>query len=173
MWIWDKTDKNLFSYESFEVVKASFCAFNELFREQKVEKVSKEWWCRRSRRPQVVAKVSLAWAWQIRIVFFIKKILSNKFPKNFLIRVSTVILITSIAEKSWKGYDTKQIWVDIKDIVLKTLIAAESHIVSQLHKNCASQKNCFELFGFDIMLDKKSKVAFWFLTLFSNFNLSV
>jgi len=56
------------------------------------------------------------------------------------------------------GYDTKQIWVDIKDIVLKTLIAAESHIVSQLHKNCASQKNCFELFGFDIMLDKKSKV---------------
>ena len=97
------------------------------------------------------------------------KNLSKKFPKKFLIGVSTVILISCIVEKTWKGYDTKQIWIDIKDIVLKTLIAAESHIVSQLHKNCASQKNCFELFGFDIMLDKKSKV--FFLILIFNFKL--
>ena len=39
-------------------------------------------------------------------------------------------------------------------MVLKTLIAAESHIVQQVHKHCASQNNCFELFGFDIMLDR-------------------
>jgi len=56
------------------------------------------------------------------------------------------------------GYDTDKIWSDIKDVVLKTLIASESHIVTQLHTHCASQRNCFELFGFDIMLDKKAKV---------------
>ena len=46
----------------------------------------------------------------------------------------------------------------ISDVVLKTLIASEGHIVTQLHRNCANQRNCFELFGFDIMLDKKGKV---------------
>lgn len=56
------------------------------------------------------------------------------------------------------GYEKDQIWTDIKDVVLKTLIASEGHIVTQLHKNCANQRNCFELFGFDIMLDKKGKV---------------
>ena len=43
-------------------------------------------------------------------------------------------------------------------MVLKTLIAAESHIVQQVHKHCASQNNCFELFGFDIMLDRTGQV---------------
>jgi len=62
------------------------------------------------------------------------------------------------AELQKAGYDTDRIWVDIKDVVLKTLIAAESHIVQQVHKNCASQANCFELFGFDIMLDRTGQV---------------
>ena len=44
------------------------------------------------------------------------------------------------------------------DVVLKTLIAAEGHIVQQVHKHCASQGNCFELFGFDIMLDRTGSV---------------
>jgi len=62
------------------------------------------------------------------------------------------------AELQKEGYDTDKIWADIKDVVLKTLIAAESHIVQQVHKNCASQTNCFELFGFDIMLDRTGQV---------------
>ena len=81
-----------------------------------------------------------------------------------------------------QGYDTTKIWEDIKgknsfgplvmghfgplcdgnieflDVVLKTLIAAEGHIVQQVHKHCASQGNCFELFGFDIMLDRTGSV---------------
>jgi len=57
-----------------------------------------------------------------------------------------------------QGYDTVKIWEDIKDVVLKTLIAAEGHIVQQVHKHCASQGNCFELFGFDIMLDRTGSV---------------
>jgi len=57
-----------------------------------------------------------------------------------------------------QGYDTAKIWEDIKDVVLKTLIAAEGHIVQQVHKHCASQGNCFELFGFDIMLDRTGSV---------------
>jgi len=56
------------------------------------------------------------------------------------------------------GYDTVKIWEDIKDVVLKTLISAEGHIVQQVHKHCASQGNCFELFGFDIMLDRTGSV---------------
>ena len=40
----------------------------------------------------------------------------------------------------------------------KTLVASEQNIVTQLHKNCAKQRNCFELYGFDLMLDRKGKV---------------
>jgi tubulin polyglutamylase TTLL4 len=57
-----------------------------------------------------------------------------------------------------EGHNTDKIWEDIKDVVLKTLIAAEGHIVQQVHKHCASQENCYELFGFDIMLDRNGSV---------------
>lgn len=56
------------------------------------------------------------------------------------------------------GFNKDRVWGDIKDVVLKTLVASEQNIVTQLHKNCAKQRNCFELYGFDLMLDRKGKV---------------
>ena len=45
----------------------------------------------------------------------------------------------------------------IKDVIIKTLISVEPHIVSTTIR-CTKHRNvCFELFGFDILLDSKLK----------------
>lgn len=48
-------------------------------------------------------------------------------------------------------------WNGIKDICLKTLLAVEPTIMSQLQKNPTSRANCFELFGFDVIIDEQLK----------------
>ena len=45
----------------------------------------------------------------------------------------------------------------IKDVIIKTLQSVEPHIVSTCQR-CTKHRNvCFELFGFDILLDSKLK----------------
>ena len=41
--------------------------------------------------------------------------------------------------------------------MIKTVISAESNLVNLHYSNVASKYSCFELFGFDILLDSKLK----------------
>ncbi|XP_076161531.1 tubulin monoglutamylase TTLL4 [Ptiloglossa arizonensis] len=51
--------------------------------------------------------------------------------------------------------DPCMIWSKIKDIAIKTVVSAEPFIVKAWKKNALSTYNHYQLFGFDILLDKK------------------
>jgi len=56
-----------------------------------------------------------------------------------------------------EGIDHSVIWEKIKDLMIKTVISAESSMVTLFQNNVASRYSCFELFGFDILLDSRLK----------------
>ena len=49
------------------------------------------------------------------------------------------------------------LWSRIYDVVIKTLLCSESQVVQGLKKNMLHRTNCFELLGFDIMIDSDLK----------------
>uniref|UniRef100_F6XVE2 Tubulin tyrosine ligase like 6 n=1 Tax=Ornithorhynchus anatinus TaxID=9258 RepID=F6XVE2_ORNAN len=58
------------------------------------------------------------------------------------------------------GCDTVRVWKDIEDIIIKTLISAHPVIKHNYHTcfpNHAISSACFEILGFDILLDHKLK----------------
>ncbi|KAM7137535.1 tubulin polyglutamylase TTLL6 isoform 1-T1 [Macrochelys suwanniensis] len=58
------------------------------------------------------------------------------------------------------GYDTDQMWLDIEDVIIKTLISAHPIIKHNYHTcfpNHTVGSACFEILGFDILLDHKLK----------------
>ncbi|XP_068599864.1 tubulin polyglutamylase TTLL7 [Brachionichthys hirsutus] len=60
------------------------------------------------------------------------------------------------------GYDVAKFWGDVSELVVKTLIVAESHVL-HAYRMCrpgqppGSDSVCFEVLGFDIILDRKLK----------------
>ena len=55
----------------------------------------------------------------------------------------------------------EQIWANIIDLIVKTVISAESQILVLLKQHLKNRQSCFELLGFDIMLDEQFKL--WLL----------
>jgi hypothetical protein len=49
------------------------------------------------------------------------------------------------------------VFAHIKDVIIKTLISTEPHIVSSLNKCPGNRNSCFELYGFDVIIDKYLK----------------
>ncbi|XP_075244954.1 tubulin polyglutamylase TTLL7-like [Convolutriloba macropyga] len=60
------------------------------------------------------------------------------------------------------GYDTQKIWREIGEVIVKTLLVAEPHLIHQ-YRMCRpgvsplADSTCFEILGFDIFLDRKGK----------------
>lgn len=56
-----------------------------------------------------------------------------------------------------QGLNFNYVQAQWKDLIIKTLISVEPHIVTELDKNPTSRANCFEIYGFDVMVDDNQR----------------
>ncbi len=58
------------------------------------------------------------------------------------------------------GYDVDKMWQDIDDVIIKTLLSAHA-VLKHNYRTCFANhykgSACFEILGYDILLDKKLK----------------
>ncbi|XP_066184223.1 tubulin polyglutamylase TTLL13-like [Sylvia atricapilla] len=87
----------------------------------------------------------------------------NKHNENFIMDDtvgSKRKLSTLNAWMAEHSYDTSKLWADIDDIVIKTLISAHP-VLKHHYQSCFSNYTtgcaCFEILGFDILLDRRLK----------------
>ncbi|GAB5365179.1 hypothetical protein AAMO2058_001034900 [Amorphochlora amoebiformis] len=66
-------------------------------------------------------------------------------------------LSSLMQELTSRGFDHKKTWKDIQEVVVKTIIAHEQQVVSRIKEYGLSRSNCFEIMGFDILLDQDLK----------------
>ncbi|XP_037962826.2 tubulin monoglutamylase TTLL4 isoform X2 [Plutella xylostella] len=59
--------------------------------------------------------------------------------------------------KTEKQVDTDTLWANIKDLVIKTILAGEYSISALSKAHLQSRYNCYELFGIDVLLDENLK----------------
>jgi hypothetical protein len=55
------------------------------------------------------------------------------------------------------GIDMNLMWSRIYDLIVKSVLSGENHVFNAIKKTCIHRTNCFELFGYDIMLDSNLK----------------
>jgi len=48
-------------------------------------------------------------------------------------------------------------WSRIYDVLIKSIISGEANILAALKKTCIHRSNCFELFGYDVLIDSDLK----------------
>mmetsp|Transcript_15804 Transcript_15804/g.37548 ORF Transcript_15804/g.37548 Transcript_15804/m.37548 type:complete len:1017 (-) Transcript_15804:115-3165(-) len=55
------------------------------------------------------------------------------------------------------GVDVNLMWARINDLIVKTLLSVEPSISSRTRQVTGSRENCFELYGFDVLVDNELK----------------
>ena len=55
------------------------------------------------------------------------------------------------------GIDMNLLWSRIYDVILKTILAGEHHVMQAMKKNGMHRTNCFEILGFDVLIDSDLK----------------
>lgn len=49
------------------------------------------------------------------------------------------------------------LWSKIYDLIIKSIISAEDKIVAAMKKYCSHRTNCFEILGYDVLIDSDLK----------------
>ena len=55
------------------------------------------------------------------------------------------------------GVDIRLLWSRIYDVVIKSIISLEDTFISSMKKTNTARSNCFEVYGFDILIDSNLK----------------
>ena len=55
------------------------------------------------------------------------------------------------------GIDIDLFWSRIYDLIIKSIISGENYVFNAVKKTCIHRTNCFEVFGYDVMIDSNLK----------------
>ena len=56
-----------------------------------------------------------------------------------------------------QGVDTNLLWSRIYDLIINSVLCGEAAVFSAIKKTLVHRTNCFEVFGYDVMLDEDLK----------------
>lgn len=95
----------------------------------------------------------------------------NKFSENYIENNLDFITLDQLVPNNVSKWNLKmlrqkyaslnlspeKIFAKIKDVIIKSLITIQPHVCSKLSKSGYTQNQCFDLFGFDIIVDDALK----------------